>query len=159
VGLLTACAVLTIKVLAAGPLGRWSASLFDEATAPPHSVDLTGHYTGLKFSGSVLVQNARRSCIYRFPSLTVALMPTNNVHFEPMAYVEYLRLVAVSRGRPGEQQQLIEEKSPLAIALEQVGATGEAREIVFRLTKPIAEAAEYVKFSLGGRSVHVYDDE
>jgi hypothetical protein len=157
---MTACAVLIIDVITSNAFGEVSAAIPENATGIPHIVDMTSQYIELQFRGNVLVQRTDQSCIYRFPSLTVELLPSKDARFSRTAYIQHMRMIAVAPGLPGEKRQLIEEKSPIAIVLEQAGATGEARDVVFRLSKPVAEAAEYVGFNLGGRSrLHVNDDE
>jgi hypothetical protein len=155
-----ACTALAIGVIASSAVAQERTPTSGSATGTTHIVDMTGQYIELQFLGNVFVQRTDELCIYRFPSLAVKLLPSTDVRFRRTSHIQRFRMIAVAPGLASEKRQLVEEKVPLSIELEQPDATGKAADIVFRVPKSIAEMAEYVAFNLGGRStLHVHDDE
>jgi hypothetical protein len=122
---------------------------------PPRILDLTGDYTGIIFRGVVEISEDADHCVYRLPDLEVELAPPSRAWIEPSALIQYVRMAAfTAESRTDhERRKVFEQRLPITAALDTPGATCRFRDITFRAPKRAIADAEYVVFSLGGRSM------
>lgn len=130
----------------------------DTETQPERSLDLTGSYQELGFTGSVHIEESGSECLYEIPALTIGFIDTYRP-FPTAVQLDQFRIVAFARGAASKPKALssplLERNYPLPASLSSSAREFQAPAIKFAVPKRVMRDAEYLAFAFVGRLIRL----
>jgi hypothetical protein len=119
---------------------------------PERSVDITGTFLNLDFTGVIETAERGDDCVYKIPSLTIHF--ARRAGLATMAInLDQFRIVVAAPNK----KRLLLQRYPLPAALTSSNSEVRVPAIEFTVPKQMMHEAEYVAVAVGGQPVFDFD--
>jgi hypothetical protein len=130
----------------------------DTETQPERSLDLTGSYQELRFTGSIHIEESGDECLYEIPALTIGFIDTYRP-FPTAVQLDQFRIVVFAPGAASKPKALssplLERNYPLAVSLSSSAREFHALAMKFTVPKRLMRDAEYLALGFLGRLIRL----